>query len=453
MNSNFLYSKAEWEKIEEYAFSREAPDPEFSESYKKRREEIISRAGNNRGRIKRSSVIAAAIAAAALIPTTAFAIGKIGAYIEKTGKYEKTVHIYSEKSSDEKIKELRFGWLPEGMVYNEGGSFEGKYTDSPGHDSGRCITSVFWKVGADFSLPVRYTSSHEEYTCKNGASAFIIKRDKGFDQLWVIFNGTPYAAQIYANGFNEDELKKIADGLTLLPSDTETAAIWQELEEPVPSDTEEKVSQNIENINLCSAGETLDMGGIKVHIDSVEVQDDFRGITTDSIGRPADYSGYLDDSGKITDERIIIALGDGINSLDTELSREKVTRNVIVMNLTAENTDEADKMFLINSRMFRLLDGIVVGLSAPNLTPEQNYAAHYKHTDNLDTDDGAFSYYADSENTEKNSVTLKTGESVSVRLAFMADNDLLDTLYFDILNQGESVEESIGSQNPVLKLK
>lgn len=452
MNNDFLYNENEWKEIEEYAFSDEMPEPQFSESYKKRREEIISSVNNEHKRIKRSSVISAVIAAAVLIPTTAFAVEKIGTYIEQTGKYEKTVHIYQEEISCEQIMGLNFGWIPEGMGYN---SDSGKYTDILDPDSGRIITPVFWKIieGENFSVPVRYSAAHEVYTSENGATVFIIKKDTGSDQLWVIFNDTPYVAQIYVKGFDSDEIKQLADGLSLVPSDTETAAIWQEPEAVTLSKAEAEITHEIKDMNLCTVGDTIYQKDMEIHIDSVEIQENFYGVTTDCIGLPTDYSDHLDQSGKITDERILIELGDGVNTLDTELSREKVTRSVIVMKLTGTNKSETSQNLRINPKMFRLADETIVGLSEPSISSEQNYAVHYNLTDRLDTDDSAFSFYANSENTEKNSVILQSGESVSVQLAFIADNDYLDSIYFDMLYQGGYVEESISGGNPVLKLK
>lgn len=434
-----IYTEKEWEKIVEYAFSEEAPDPVFSEGYKGRRAAVIASAGRKRRKVKLSAVITAAIAAALMIPAAAVAADRLyRSYLERTAEYEVELHVIQSEAaeSENKFMSLDIGYVPEGMVYNEDGPYAGKYKDSSDPESEKGITPQFFKINdpESFHESVRYATAEQSFAAKNGAEAHIIERDKGYDQLWVFFPDTSYAALIYVNGFDTEEIKKIADGLSLVPSDTETAGIWRPAPVSIAHDNSpaNAESDNISDMNLCSVGDTFDRGdGVEVTLDSITVQDNFDGIDTDCIGRPRDYSGYLDENGIISDERILIKYGDGVNCLDSEISREAVTRKVIVMELTGRNTSDCEKNLLISPEMFLMSDG-----KAKSPSHFDGYFYDYTLTDRLDTDNMAFSYYAASGKCDKNSVNIAPDESVKIRLAFIADSEILDGLYFEMTNGG-----------------
>lgn len=450
-----LYTEKEWEEIVEYAFSEEAPDPVFSEGYKRRRAAVIASAGRKRKNVKLSAVITAAIAAALMIPAAAVAADRLyRSYLERTAEYEVELNVIQSEAveSGNEFMSLNIGYVPEGMVYNEDGPYAGKYKDSSDPEGEKGITPCFYRINdpESFHESVRYTAAEQSFIAKSGAEAHIIERYKGYDRLWVFFPDTSYAALIYVNGFDTEEIKKIADGLSLVPSDTETAGIWRPAEvsyAPVNSSANEG-SADTSKMNLCSVGDTFDWGnGVEVTLDSITVQDNFEGIDTDCIGRPEDYSGYLDENGIISDERILIKYGDGVNSLDSEVSREAVTRKVIVMELTGRNTSETERGLWICPKMFLVSDGKT---ESPSHYDDCFYS--YTVTDHLDTDDTAFSYYAASDKCHKNSVNISPDESVKIRLAFIADSDRLDGLYFDMRQSDGYVDHSIANGDPILKL-
>lgn len=446
-----IFTKKEWEKIESFAFSDSAPDPEFSESYKKKRAALIASAERKRRSVKISAAMTAVIAAALLIPAAAVAANRIRSYLEKTAEYEIELHVAETNGSSGEIPvmSLDIGYVPEGMTYNENGPFAGKYKETADPYSEKGITPQFIKINdpQSFRPSVSFSVAQESFTAAGGGEAYIIERDKGYDQLWVFFPDTPYAALLYINGFENDEIRKIADGLSLIPSDTETAEIWHqpEIHAKTPVNYAEHDNTELSELNLCSVGDTLGIGDTQLTVDSLRVQDNFEGIDTDCIGLPADYSSYLDENGRITGERILIRRGDGINTLDSEISRESVTRKVIVMELTGKNKSDHEINLLINPKMFLIEGDKTVSPSEP---AEDGCYYEYTTADDLDSDDLQFSYYADSGKRDKNSVYLSAGESTKIRLAFIADADKLDGLYFDM----DSPNGARSSDDPVIKL-
>ncbi len=445
-----VFTKKEWEKIESFAFSDTAPDPKFSESYKKKRAALIASAERKRQRLKISAAMTAVIAAALLIPAAAVAADRIyRSYLEKAAEYEVELHAAetNESLGEIPVMSLDIGYVPEGMTYNEDGPFAGKYREAADPYSEKGITPQFIKINdpESFRPSVSFSVAQESFTAAGGGEAYIIERDKGYDQLWVFFPDTPYAALLYINGFENNEIRKIADGLSLTPSDTETAEIWHQPEIHSKTNYANYDNAELPGLNLCSVGDTFGTEDTQLTVDSLRVQDNFEGIDTDCIGLPADYSSYLDENGKITGERILIRRGDGINTLDSEISRESVTRMVIVMELTGKNKSDHEINLLINPKMFLIEGNKSVSPSEP---AEDDCYYEYTIADDLDSDDLQFSYYADSGKRDKNSVYLPAGESTRIRLAFVADADKLDGLYFDM----GSPDGARSSDDPVIKL-
>ena len=44
----------------------------------------------------------------------------------------------------------------------------------------------------------------------------------------MAFTGTKYAAQLYINQLSDEEVRQLAEGMTLTPADTETASVWDD---------------------------------------------------------------------------------------------------------------------------------------------------------------------------------------------------------------------------------
>lgn len=442
MKNDNIFSGREWDEIVEHAFSEDAPQPEFSDEYIKHREKLISSVRPKRKRIKMSAVLA--IAAAACIPMTAYAAGRIiQIRAEQSALYQQNViiePITSEVKAEkfEGFCQLKLNYIPEGLIMR----YDGKY-DDPNSEKAMTPTLFRFNESKGISEQVRFSEGSQTIEL-DGKTAVFIDRIRGYDQLWVLFDNTPYVAEIYVNEIPMDEVQKLAEGLELIPSDTETAGIWRDSNELVDEGSVVTYSDDVDmsKIEVLSAGDSFKCysnDNLDIHIDDISLQKSFDGITTNSIGYDdfdVDFEKYLDENGKLAAERVTVKKGDGVNTLDEVICREKVDRSVIVMTLTCTNNGNEQGGICFFPKMFRIADGKAIDLTYPY--PDKTIMVSYGDK-MLASDNVHFSFYTSGKH-EKNSALIEAGESVTVRLAFIADDDCLDTLY---INFGEMIYDSL----------
>lgn len=442
MRTDNFFSEKDWNDIVEYAFSEDAPQPEFSDKYIKRRENMLSSVRPKRRSIKLSAALA--VAAAACIPMTAFAANRIiQLRAEKSAAYQQKViiePIASEAVSEkfEGYRQLKLNYIPEGLVMR----YDGKYHD-PNSEMAMTPTLYRFNESKGISEAVNFSSSSVTIEL-DGKSAVFVDRIDGYDRLWVLFENTPYAAEIYVNDVPMDEVKKLAEGLELVPSDVETAGIWRDSNELVDEGSVVTYSDDVDmsKIKTLSVGDSFKCysnENLDIHIEDISLQKNFDGITTNSIGYDdfdVDFEKYLDENGELTAERVTVKRGDGVSTLDEVISREKIDRSVIVMTLTCTNNGNERGGICFFPKMFRIIDGKAIDLTWPY--PDKTIMVSYGDK-KLASDNVHFSFYTSGKH-EKNSALIEAGERVTVRLAFIADDDCLDTLY---INFGEMIYDSL----------
>lgn len=454
MKKNTIFSDNEWNDIVDYAFSEDAPQPEFSKGYVKRREELISSVRPKRKRIKLSAVLA--IAAAACFPATVYAANKIMQLrAEQSAEYMQNVIIepMTSEAVSEKFdgfRQLKLNYIPAGLVVR----YDGKYHDP---NSEMAMTPTLYRFDESKGISESVTFSEGSKTIEaEGKTAVFIDRIRGYDQLWVLFDDTPYVAEIYVNEVPMDEVQKLAEGLELIPSDTEVAGIWQDNNERDVEISSATYSNevNMSKVEMLSEGDSFkcyDNENLAVHIEDISLQKNFDGITTNSIGYDdfdVDFGKYLDENGELTAERLTIRRGDGINTIDEEINREKVARSVITVTLTCTNNGDEQGQICFFPKMFRIADGKAIDLTYPyhDETIRISYGDKKLGSDNVH-----FSFYTSGAH-EKNSALIEAGESVTVRLAFIADDDQLDTLYINFGETNDSLALSAEKSNAIVKV-
>lgn len=462
MNNYFPYNDKEaWEHLVEEAFSPDAPEPQFSLAYqarKKQMEESLMK--KTRKPMKKSAVIAIAAAAAlaVLTPATAFAASRIyQARIEQTAAYQKTVHIETGDSVSDQIMALSYNWLPDGVSYAADGPYGGKYRDANNGERG--FTPTFWKIDGgsqNIAAQINYATGQTEYTTASGNSVIYIKRD-GWSELWVAFTGTKYAAQLYTNQLSDEEVRQLAEGMTLTPADTETASVWDDSLNREEGDGGYTVSYDIDKSRMqrYQVGESIQgtaaygYTGYTFSVEQASLQDNFDGITTDDIGMAADYSGYLDADGKITTVRSLVKLGDGVNTLDEVVKQENIQQKVLRVTLRCTNNSSEDQEVTVFPELFQITDqSTMTNQSFDTATGE---SISHDTTDELMTDDSMFSFRTDWDSQKNNLTNLAPGESATVELAFLVDADNVGNLYLNLFPSTDG-SEGIADGDPVVDL-
>ena len=130
----------------------------------------------------------------------------------------------------------------------------------------------------------------------------------------------------------KEEIEKIAENLSLTPSDKETAELWDGEPREEVGGTDE--TYKFDDYTIQQIGDTVrsdfydaedadtdPYARITAKLDSVSVQDNFDGLPAiNDIGEPVDYSQYLNADGTVKDDvRTWYSRGDGVNTLDTKI--------------------------------------------------------------------------------------------------------------------------------------
>lgn len=465
-HNSFPYNDTEWNNIVNDAFTSDAQPHVFSERYARRKQQMLhqmeeSPMRSHKFHMKKSMTALVAVAAAVVIlPTAVYASTQIRGYFQtKDGVYQQEVVIPKSESVSDQIMALQVGWMPEGMAFDPSC---GKYNDA----NGRGITMLFYKMdNKDAALKhnISYSTSQETLTCGSNTVLYAVKDTTGetgediFDkEIWVAFPDSNYAAQLYAtNDITKDEIQKIAENLSLTPSDTETASIWDgdEREEVGGTDETYKFGDyTIQQIGDTVRSDSYDAedadtdpyARITAKLDSVSVQDNFDGLPAiNDIGEPVDYRQYLNADGTVQDDvRTWYSRGDGVNTLDEKIKEETVPQRVLVMHLTYTNESSiTQEICVCPSLLQKNGDAMEYNAVACEPTDETMYCNGTLN----DLKYGEFFLFTTDRDHSKNNITnVAPGESVEATVAFLMDEDELQDLYADILGYGQKTVVSLG---------
>lgn len=486
MQKNFLSSDEprNWEQIVTDAFSPNAEPHVFSARYQEKKQKLEeSMMPKKRIHMRKPMMIAAAVlAAVVVIPSSAYAVSRIyNASVEPIGNYQQNVLIdvgesASDSSVSHQIMALQVGWMPDGITSDESGF---KYHDV--QDEQRSVTVCFYKIkeGENCLKEEERGIVSQRTETINGNEVFFLQRNVTetqkesshavFDKVvWVAFTDTNYAVQLFATiGMTDVEMGQIVENLSLIPSDTETAAEWiaeEDLSEGISEgeaegDPSEGISyaQTVSDpsvMQLYQIGDTIP-GNVfddTVHmtVNSVEVQDNFDGLpAVDCIGQDMNYSQYLKEDGTIVDNvRTWYRAGDGVNTLDEEVRQETKEQKVIVLHLTYTNTGaESVEECVCPYLFFMEEDGTLLRYTQE--TEEQ----FYHDSCDLNYDGSEFFLFGTESKHTKNNLLLDAGEQAEAVVAFVVNAEDLDQMYLMAEPTGSGEAEEIAMGSPVLDLR
>ena len=513
MSKRGLPNSEEWNRIIDLAFSSDK-DHDFSVLYELRKADIqkgiTMKKTSNHIRGRYLSMVAAAAAIVIAAPTAVYVWSKektsdppvadietteenteavilsekqteaepvnetVGSLTtEKNGEYQ---YILRYKPSEEQISDdnnydVAYTWLPEGVCEDET-SLKHEY-NTP---EGGCFDSCYYRVSANTPLLERIGSIVEyDNISDDEKTAYIFHRNimelsgyvpaNSFGRVsWIHFTDTNFVVELFAtDDISDDDLIDIINGMTLVPSDTATTGTWFNREESTSGSvyTEPVLSpKNTEDYLIIGIGDSITdtdwyNNSIEITVNDAWVQDNFDGITTDTIGRYRDYSEYLYTDGKIYETYQYGTLGDGINTLDRIDEVITVQQKIIVLDLTYKNTDNNDiyedfengkESYPITPDLVNPAKGDVnwrVNTHQDGMTVLNHSQIASEDFLSLDTDNKG----------SKNSINIPAGGSTHVRLAFIANENDLDDLYVDITGRSFFSEETNPSAKPLLSVK
>ena len=158
---------------------------------------------------------------------------------EDDGQVNEETHTFTEENIDfDTIYNVEYGWLPEGLEYQEDDSPYGRKFHNWTTEDG--MTPIFSRVPESVTY-YEDTGNPEIATTKdewllNGKTVSMYYRstyipdnpEYNFGRIaFIYFDNTPYVLQLYVtDGISEEDFRKIIDNVKLVPSDTETAYIY-----------------------------------------------------------------------------------------------------------------------------------------------------------------------------------------------------------------------------------
>lgn len=481
MDKNYLpFEDENWSKIVDDAFSPDAEVHVFSERYQNRKERLMRKNIENTNkkpvmRKRRIAAIAAAAVITAAVPTSVYAGSKIyNAYKENTAKYQRNIVVDLGETSDADsagagaqvidsgIYTMNIGWIPEDLSEDDDKGYYAGYSRYD-IDDWRAVDFNFFQIDDEsrtFNETLSGVVSEETYETDDKV-VFISGNGKDRTEVWVAFKNTKYIAEFVAyQQFSSEELHKIADGLTLEESDTETASSYKAYKEEMEQfeqqeaeaadDTEiwTEPNVNMDNIKLMSVGETVNRYDVGITVNSIKFQDDFDGITTEGIGIKYDYSKYLAADGTIADNvRTWYKCGDGVDTIDEAAQTETMPVRVMVLDLTYENIGSEETEVCVCPELVTIDgDGNVID----NDSREDMYCEDT--LSHLTTDDMHFSFFTEHESQKNNITSFKPGEKANVQLAFIVYEDKMSNLYLYLDPSGRGISEDIDNGSPLVDI-
>ena len=446
----------------------ESMDPENTRQSEKTEEnaKIIKYRKKRKDTVRR--MLVASMAAALALATTVGAGVVYQMHNEKVGKYGVKTKIEGQQTAETEnlgaktdYVELTTSYLPDGMVQTE----EGKYSFEDNYMEGG-ISMVVYRLPqnekVDDLLSTDVAES-EELEVGGRPAVYLEKVSSAAKKLYVIYAEHGYMLEMFAFlDVTKDEMIRIAEGLTVVPSEkTEGNCVmqlcdWNQTEEaeekgePVDSDSDREISfdktkmENThaigESINMEHAG-IDNMPGLTATVTSVELSDN-SSILADGM-LDADAMKAFDADGNLLPMKLeYIKSGDGINTTDEVVKTETLPQKIVYATVKYENngTETLHDIMYNGGIAFLEEKGSQMQFADYFLLSDEEKASigcDYRELERVGFSQEV--YLSDVTGGERNNNyinELKPGESVTIHFAFKIPEEKLGEMYLTLSNTG-----------------
>lgn len=446
----------------------ESMDPENTRQSGKTEEnaKIIKYRKKRKDTVRR--MLVASMAAALALATTVGAGVVYQMHNEKVGKYGVKTKIEGQQTAETEnlgaktdYVELTTSYLPDGMVQTE----EGKYSFEDNYMEGG-ISMVVYRLPqnekVDDLLSTDVAES-EELEVGGRPAVYLEKVSSAAKKLYVIYAEHGYMLEMFAfPDVTKDEMIRIAEGLTVVPSEkTEGNCVmqlcdWNQTEEaeekgePVDSDSDREFSfdktkmENThaigESINMEHAGND-NMPGLTATVTSVELSDN-SSILADGM-LDADAMKAFDADGNLLPMKLeYIKSGDGINTTDEVVKTETLPQKIVYATVKYENngTETLHDIMYNGGIAFLEEKGSQMQFADYFLLSDEEKASigcDYRELERVGFSQEV--YLSDVTGGERNNNyinELKPGESVTIHFAFKIPEEKLGEMYLTLSNTG-----------------
>ncbi|MCD7731095.1 MAG: hypothetical protein LUI05_06345 [Oscillospiraceae bacterium] len=405
---------------------------EFSESYKKRRKEIMKSVSGRNIRIKRICFTTAAAAAViAIIPLGVYAYSLITANIEKTEKYRSTVYVSAGEEMESDPMEVVLSYVPESLVLQgEDSPFAGKYKN----ENGGGMTSLFYHLSGETYKNLSFSQASEEFETET--AKILINYRVSFDaekaspdnfgrEVFVVMKNAPYLARLYfTDDILSEEIRKIAEGVTLKPAETELYPDFAAEPEAEEGETDDEAvnAEKIYAVGEKAQFKYSDGVTLNVAVRSVNFYDSYETLTTDDAGYDKDFSAFV---GSLDENiRTYYTYGDGISTLDEDIEERNVPLEIVTMEVEYENISSEEAEICVCPTLF-------TGIGDDTRLSMQSGENGIGIRDTLAAkcDSGLQISFVASGEHNKNNIIVPAGEKQTVKISFIFEKEYRDSLY------------------------
>lgn len=344
-------------------------------------------------KIRRDSPVRIAALAAALVlmlTVTVFAGNEVYKRFINKENYKVSFELEEEtySKSAEYVK-LNFGYMPEYLV-----PYDAPYKFSIGEHGASGLTFQLFKSELAKELEINFVGSVEE--CMFGKyRGAVVRIDTGIDNVGesysrnfvIYFDDFGYVLRCYvADAISDEDMMKIANGLSLEESDKEHAYI---IDTYIPgSDTTIFEYDNRQNVYR-KTGEEFAVSvfsgeegssDYSVTVNSFEILDNVADLDYNSFcfdGQNIDE--YIDKNGNLKDYvRKIYESGDGVNTLNSLKDSKTVGRKLVIVNMKIKNMENCAHTFYPEFILFNK-NGECISSSINYISGQNADSAKYRY--------------------------------------------------------------------------
>lgn len=434
-------------------------------------QEVKSRMNGSKKTLRISGKKAAVwiVAATLALGTTAFAGTRLyRMYMEKTGMYSVNTGVTSEGSQEAQAQIPKMtavpGYISEGLTETEPGKYSSADTYAQGGIS-LCLYRMDEGMDA-FRMTDTGVVSSEELDM-NGTQGIYLEFQNDADgslsfdkRIYLLYPEESYVLEIFAGeDVSKEEALKTAESITLAPAEPGVEGVpcvdWSFAGESENQEGETYNPQLASKMDrIYAVGDTLNVetlagagtvdATVEAKVTDVQVLDDISALDPAYLGE--EFRRETDAEGRLLPRTIqYIKSGDGVNSLDEIVSTREVNQKLVYV--TVEYTNPGDTamqeiLYWGSVMPLREKDGIYHIDWAENESPEEGEAWDSAAPSGSLQLGGEMIYYDVAGGERQNNYldNLEPGETKTVHIGFVVDEDKTDELYLNLDPYGSSFE-------------
>lgn len=431
---------------------------------------IISMPEKKRGAKQIGKIAVAGIAVILATSTVTYAGSKLyQMYLEKQGNYGVNTKVEKNDTANEgkipkQIPEVKIqaNYIPEGMSWSDDRHLENEKTPNQGGFSFETV--LLDQKNMDAVMKDTSVVESDEITLSGHDGVYIkyqdLKQDQSFNQRIYMLYPEEYRMLVVYIGddISKEEALKVAENIELKEQkemvDTSEMYTWSqyvsaeetetgETLRTTAADTELKVYQVGESLKVNAYGEDengewLDLAkGVTATVDKIQVFDDLTRLEDDKT--PDEWKQATGADGKLKNNTLsYVKSGDGINTVDQVVKTETTGQKLVYVTVTYKNTSKQEinhlnymgNIMLLNQEDHKYevyTDDGIIGKDYDRI--EGDSVARTAEMGYFDVQD--------EEMAGKNAIeSLKPGESVTVNMAWIVNENDLDHMYLNLAPEG-----------------